>query len=273
MKPQISPQKDEIPRVRDGVVVWHRRQLRTADHPALTYAADNYDAVLPVFVFDPVFYGEDGLACDARIRFLHDCLRDLEEQYGQTGGTLTYAHGDPIDVLRRFGERGWEVVATADPAGRYGLKRDNAAAEACGVTFIDSDGLVRSSESTRDGWSDHVEEWFESDLHGWEPEDLSLAGVETSIGPDRIAEAYDVTPEKTEVPEGGRGPAIRRIEEFTGNISEYPGSISAPTDAKTGTSRLSAYLRFGCLSVREAYRYVTENAADDRAAEMFVSRL
>ena len=47
-----------------GVVVWHREHLRTDDHLPLARASAA-DAVLPVFVFDPAFYGEDGLACDA----------------------------------------------------------------------------------------------------------------------------------------------------------------------------------------------------------------
>jgi len=96
-----------------GAVVWHRDHLRVSDHPAVAAAAE-YDEMLPLFVFDPAFYGPDGLACDSRIGFLHDCLADLNDQYHTAIGTgLTYVHGEPVEVLERFCEAGWEIRAAA----------------------------------------------------------------------------------------------------------------------------------------------------------------
>ncbi len=264
---------ESIPPGESGCVVWHRRQLRTSDHPALTYAAREYDTVLPLFVFDPQFYGTDGLACDARIRFLHESLADLDAQYAAVGGQLNYAHGDPIDVLSQLRAAGWIVVATADPTGRYGWQRDNAAAEQCDVTYIDADGLVRGQEDAREAWSDAVESWFTDELLSWDAERVSLAAIETPVTVEAIEAAYDIEPTKTDVPPGGTTAARDRLRLFTDAISRYPGSISAPSAAKTGASRLSASLRFGCLSVREVYQYIDTHATDGRGKSMFISRL
>ncbi len=269
----ITPDQDEIPTVESGVVVWHRRHLRTSDHPAVTYATNHYDAVIPVFIFDPGFYSGSGLACDSRISFLHDCLRDLNNQYERVDSAITYAYGDPIDVLTRFTESGWDIVATADPTSRYGWQRDNEAAATCDVAFIDDDGLVRNTDNTRDGWSDHVKNWMTDDPHTFDPTETTIKTISTPITPAKLTDEYSIIPQKTDVPRGGRKPGKRRLKHFTRNISDYPGSISAPIKAEHGTSRLSTYLRFGCVSVREAYQYVTENATDDRAVEMFTSRL
>jgi deoxyribodipyrimidine photo-lyase len=104
-----TPRRDVIPVLTDdeaGTVVWHREHLRVRDQAAVARAATS-EYVLPLFVFDTAFYGEDGLACDSRIRFLHDCLADLSDQYHTaTGRGLTYAHGDPVAVLERFREAG-----------------------------------------------------------------------------------------------------------------------------------------------------------------------
>ncbi len=268
-----TPRDDAIPTVPEGVIVWHRRQLRTEDHPALTYASDRYETLLPLFIFDPAFYTDAGLACDARIQFLHECLEDLDDQYREHGASLTYCYGDSVDVLTQFVDNGWDVVATADPTGRYGWQRDNAAAAACDVTFVDADGLVRNAADTRDGWSDHVEDWFTDDLYTWNPAEATIEIIDTPVTPKRVANEHDSRPTKTDVPRGGRTPARRRLKYFTRNIRDYPGSISAPTDAETGTSRLSPYLRFGCLSIREVYQHVQANATDGHALEMFTSRL
>jgi len=267
------PEASAVPSADDGCVVWHRRHLRTSDHAALARAAREYESVLPLFVFDPAFYGPDGLACDARLEFLHDSLRSLDRLYGAAGGSLGYAHGDPVTVLSRFADAGWDVLATADPTARHGLARDDAAARACDVTFVDGDGLVRDQEWPRRGWSDHVEAWFEADTAEWSPADVGLVSLPASVSIADVVSAYDVDADKSKVPPGGRREALERLRTFVDRIGSYPGSISAPAAARTGTSQLSPYLRFGSLSVRECYQHVTANAPECAGREMFVSRL
>jgi len=97
--------------------------------------------------------------------------------------------------------------------------------------------------------------------------------LDTGVKPRGIASAYGVTSSKSNVPNGGRAAGRDRLESFVARIGEYPGNISSPVDARDGTSGLSPYLRFGCLSVREVHRYVDEHAPDGRGKSMFVSRL
>ena len=254
-----------------GTVVWHREHLRTADHRALARAAAA-GAVLPLFVFDPAFYGADGLACDARLRFLHECLADLDDAYRSAGGGLTYAHGDPVAVLGRFRDAGWDAVAMASATGRYGLARDDRAADA-GVAFVDGDGLVRDADDSRSDWQDHFETWVERDRHAWEPETTTLAAAPTDVTPAAVERAYDVTPTKTKVPTGGRTAGWHALAAFVDRIADYPGNISAPGDARDGCSGLSPYLRFGCLSVREVWQAIHAVAPACRGRNLFTSRL
>ena len=271
-----QPQPAAIPTPPDGessTVVWHRDHLRVADHPAVAAAADA-DHMLPIFVFDPSFYGTDGLACDARIGFLHDCLSDLDEQYRAVAGAgLTLAHGDPIEVLGWFRDAGWDVVAADAPTGRYGVERDRRARSECGVSFVDGDGLVRGVDRPRDGWQEHIEAWLTADHDTWDPEAVSVREVETGITIEDIDAAYGVDPTKSKVPTGGTTAARRHLAEFVDRIRAYPENISSPVDARDGTSGLSPYLKFGCLSVRQVYQHVVANTPECRGTKMFVSRL
>ena len=260
----------DVPTVDDGTVVWHRRQLRTADHLAVARATREYDVVCPLFVFDPAFY-DDGLACDSRIRFLHECLADLQRAYDRHGTTLVFAHDDPLSTLEAFVAAGWDVVATADPTGRYGLRRDEAAAS-LGVDFVADDGIKRDGDS-REGWSDHAEAYLTDETHSPDASAFGDHGVSSDVTIDAIEAEYDVSPSKSRVPTGGREAALDRLEAFVADISTYPESISAPSKAESKTSRLSPSLRFGCLSVRELFQYVDDHADDGRARELFVSRL
>jgi deoxyribodipyrimidine photo-lyase len=88
-----------------------------------------------------------------------------------------------------------------------------------------------------------------------------------------IEQVHDIHPEKSIERCGGTAAAIEVLSDFIDNLSDYPGNISSPTDARSGTSQLSPYLRFGCLSVRQVYQRVRDCSTSGRAEEMFVSRL
>ena len=257
----------------DACVVWHRRHLRIPDHPAVTHATREYATVCPLFVFDPRFYGPDALACDARRRFLHESLTDLGERYADRGIELVLAHGDPLDVLAAFVDAGWAVVATADATSRYGARRDDRAAEDLDVAFVDDDGIRRGVADPRDGWAGHVESY----LHGepTAPHDSGFGdhGVASTTTVASVEERHAVEATKESVPVGGREAALARLDRFVDRIHEYPASISSPAAAETGTSRLSAFLRFGCLSVREVFRRLERDAPEGRGTDLFRDRL
>ncbi len=290
-----------------GLVVWHRKHLRLQDHRALAQATADGDVVCPLFVFDPTFY-EDGIACDARIRFLHEAVTSLSRLYDATpaesvvrdapdsvaalGDTadnaapvhslstpdkpgLTCAYGDPVAVLSRFVDRGWSVLTMATPTSRYGLRRDERVREACGdaVEFVSGDGLVRDAEWPRSDWQSHIEEWLAASQHSPAWDDAVRLVLDTELSPARIDEAFDTTPIKSKVPTGTHRAATTQLHSFVDRIGSYPGNISAPQDAREGTSGLSAYLNFGLLSIRQVRQYVEENAPECRGQDMFESRL
>ena len=300
-----------------GTVVWHRKHLRVEDHEALTRAVAESDAICPLFVFDPTFYADGGLACDARIRFLEEAVASLDRLYAATPAPathvettgpagppdeaapttpasafdpalpdalrradspgLTVGYGDPVELLSRFADRGWDVATMATPTSRYGHRRDERVREACGdaVAFVSGDGLVRDAERPRSDWQTRVTEWLAAPQHapGWDDRDTVRVAIRTGVTPAAVDRRFDITPEKTKVPVGTHRAATTALREFTGRIRSYPGNISAPQDARDGTSGLSPYLNFGLLSVRQAHQYVADNAPSCRGAEMFESRL
>jgi deoxyribodipyrimidine photo-lyase len=259
----------DVPEADDACVLWHRRNLRLPDNRAVEVATESFGAVCPLFVFDPAFYGESGLACDARLRFLHECLADLEDAYADAGSELVLAHGNPLAVLDRFRDRGWTIVAARNATSRYGERRDDALGD--DVRFVADDGLRHDQES-REGWQDHAEAYFEADP--CEPHTSGFGAHDVTGGTtvDAVEERYGVDPSKSSVPAGGREAALARLDRFVDVIHEYQRNISSPVGAKRYCSRLSAYFRFGALSLREAYRAVAE-APDCDGKDAFVSRL
>ncbi|MFC7041824.1 deoxyribodipyrimidine photo-lyase [Halonotius sp. GCM10025705] len=212
---QLSAVSQQVDGVDDVCLVWHCRNLRTDDHPAIEYATEQHAAILPVFIVDPAFYGADGLACDARIQFMLESLADLTDQYASLGGGLTMLHGEPVELLEELDAHVAHIVTTADPTGRYGLRRDNAVAEACDITFVDADGLRRDVPDTRDGWSDHVESYLTAPIHEVDGKEILIHDVDTGIDPAWVEDSYDISPEKQISRVGGTEHAVQVLNEFT----------------------------------------------------------
>src|SRR6476469_2801652 len=113
-------------------VLWLRRDLRIADHPALLAARDEADEVVPLFVLDDALRGPSGAP---RLAFLYRCLRELEER---TDGRLRVVTGRPEEVVPR-GAR--EVSATSvhvsSDHAPYGRARDERVESALGETPLE----------------------------------------------------------------------------------------------------------------------------------------
>ncbi len=269
------------------VAVWHRADLRTADNAALAAAASaldgEADAVVPLFVVDPHYYGEDGLACDSRLRFLHECLLDLDRQYEALGSSLTLLRGDTQRRLRRVLDSGGvdRLLVNRHPTSRRGKAVADevlnwAATDAVaddGLRYVENrhrDGTV--AVDTREGWREECEAYFEGEPTS-RPASLPSNPVDSDTTIEAIEDEFDVTPAKHDVPEGGTLAGNARLSTFLEGIRDYPGSVAPPAAAADGTTRLSPYLAFGALSPRQVYRRLHEEAPACRGREMVVSRL
>ncbi|MDA0216236.1 MAG: deoxyribodipyrimidine photo-lyase, partial [Cyanobacteria bacterium] len=109
---------------------WHRRDLRLADNRGLAAAAAATPAVTGVFVLDTAILSEPTMA-PARLWFLSESLRELQQSWQQAGSRLLILRGDPAELLPRLaGAIGAEVVAWNRDVEPFGRERDRRVARA-----------------------------------------------------------------------------------------------------------------------------------------------
>jgi deoxyribodipyrimidine photo-lyase len=278
-------------------LVWHRSDLRVPDNPAVAAAAaaaGAEDRVLPLFVVDPHYYGDDGLACDGRLAFMHECLGSLRKRYRDRDSDLALLHGDPRERLPALvdGLDDPRLFVTRDVTARYGEARDDDLLDgdglACPVETFDPGGIVRSAGAdtrpwsgdrpdgdppSRDGWANQCRLYLEGDLHP-APDELPGDPIESDVTPAAVVERHDVAPEKDPErrPHGGRRAARDRLRRFVERLPDYPRNVAPPAAAERYGSRLSPYLTFGVLSTREVYQRV-QRCPESRGRSMFTSRL
>jgi deoxyribodipyrimidine photo-lyase len=263
-------------------LVWLTRDLRVHDHPALCAATDAHDLVVPVFCLDDrLLHGRH--ASGPRTRFMLECLSALDAALRQRGSRLVVRRARPEQALPTLArETGvTEVYCTADsgPFARDRAGQVRSALEHVGVSLrarpglhaIDDLGALR----TVDGRPYSV---FSPFHRSWraEPRRAVLAppgdlpAVPRAIRADPLA-----SPETLHLPDllehpplGGEPEARRRLERFIAeSIDGYAGARDLP--AVDGTSRLSPYLHFGCVSPRE----IEERLPADESADAFRRQL
>ena len=242
----------------DRTVVWFRRDLRVADQPTFLAAAEVADEALALFVLDPALTGPSG---DARLAFLYGCLRALDDALG---GRLLVVRGDPADVVPRVAEAvGAATVHVAADFGPYGSRRDEAVEKAlvdagrglvrAGSPYAVAPGRVRKNDGDpfkvftpfRRAWADH----------GWRaPADTSASTIRwtdpgTKDGGPRAVAIPDDVRVAAELPEPGEEAALQAWRDFLdGAVDDYGGSRDRPD--RPGTSRMSPYLKYGCVHPR-----------------------
>jgi deoxyribodipyrimidine photo-lyase len=234
-------------------LLWFRRDLRLADQPALLAAADAAGpagTVVPVFVFDDRLYGPSG---NPRRRFLLDCLAALD---GSMDGALVRRHGDPTQVLPQLArELGATSVHVTADAGPYGRRRDRAVERALGeVPFLRTGSpyaVAPGRVTKRDGTPFSV---FTPYSRAWRQLGWHSPAVRPDVVPWQAGVRSDESPPPPDLdgvtlPPAGEAAAINAWHRFRDErLLGYDQGRDSP--AGNGTSRLSAYLKYGCIHPR-----------------------
>jgi len=267
-------------------VVWFKRDLRTVDHAPLQQAASQGAVTCVYFIEPSIWRGADAAA--QHYRFIIESLRDLKQALAQLGLRLHIRVGEAVDCLTQIhGEKPITVLFSHEETGN-GLTyaRDRAVKHWC-----QSQGLpwreyrqfgVSRGRHDRDHWK---ESWQTS------MSAPSVPAVTTATDGGLIHKPLTPpTPEQLGLDphdppgrqRGGRRAGEQTLHEFLHDRSQqYRGGISSPLSAPTACSRLSVYLTYGCLSMREVFQASGQHIAQLGAAESrqarglqsFVSRL
>jgi deoxyribodipyrimidine photo-lyase len=236
-------------------LLWLRRDLRRADHPALGAAAA-HGTVLPVFVVDPDFF--DG-AGPVRRGWLAATLRALDDSYD---GHLCLRHGRAAEVVpalaREVGATEVHVSTETEPGGaaRDAGVRDALATHDIGWVDTGSPYAVtpgRVVNRAGDGYrvfTPFFRAWRE---HGWrgpavEPDGVRLARAASDDHAQRLLDAA-LADCPISLPPAGEAAALERWTQFLDHgLRSYDERRDRPD--LSGTSQLSPYLKFGVLHPR-----------------------
>lgn len=220
--------------------------------------------VIPLFILDPTIY-KGRHASANRNRFLLECLQDLKESLKSKGADLVIRTGNTAKQLQRITAdvNADAIYYTADYSP-YAIHRDKRVHD----LFEGSDVDVRSFPgrlivstvskiATKAGTPHKV---FTPFFNAWQqvgrrelavnPRKLQLPSNVTIGSLPKLADFADKADLSPDALKGGESEARKRLKEF---IKEAISTYHEKNNdlAADSTSRLSAYLHFGCLSPLE----------------------
>ncbi|MEP7020980.1 MAG: deoxyribodipyrimidine photo-lyase, partial [Pseudonocardiales bacterium] len=235
-------------------MLWLRRDLRLRDHPALHAAAED-GPVVALFVLDSELLRPAGAP---RIAFLYRTLRALDADLRTHGGRLLVRRGKPANVVPRVArEAQASAVHVSADFGPYGMRRDAAVGDALGDVplvrtgspYAIAPGRVLKSDATPfKVFTPFYRAWL---AHGWRAPAATVAGrVVWRTDLDGVDVPADPRlPAGLELPAAGEAAATAAWKAYRArHLAEYPEVRDRPDLDRT--SRVSPYLKWGCLHPR-----------------------
>jgi deoxyribodipyrimidine photo-lyase len=229
-----------------------RKDLRVYDNRALNELSKHVDRVIGVFIFDPVQIASKSVHYSSNAaQFIIESVNDLD---GQTGGKLVILHGDPISILE-------ELISTTKPDylsfnsdfTPYSLKRDTAITRVCArynvILLTDDDDqtlIPMKSLIKKDGSPYMVFGGFFKNLATHtiaKPHTRRICWIKPRI--TVFKDYLNLLETRHCYIRGGRAEALRKLNQnrVIGNLDHLSSK----------GLQLSAYVNFGCISIREAY--------------------
>jgi deoxyribodipyrimidine photo-lyase len=240
------------------VVVLFTRDLRTRDHPALAAAIREHDEVVPLFVLDDRL-----LRSPNRAAFLLDSLAALRESLD---GALAIRRGEPKKVVAEL--RPDRIHLTAD-VSRFARERERRLRAVATVRAFPGVAVVEPGELAPAGrdhyrvFTPYWRAWSAAERRPVAPDSVAIR-LPADVAPGELPTLRDLVRDapSPSLPRGGEREGLRRLESFlAGSLATYPEERDIPS--VIGTSGLSPYLRFGCVSPLEVAIRAEEAGGED----------
>jgi len=251
-----------------------RRDLRIIDNNGLNLLNEHCKNIYTIFIFTPEQVGSGNqYKSDNSVQFMIESLENLASQISKMGGQLHtfYGHNDTtiLNCIKAFDI---QVVGFNIDYTPYAKERDLKIAEFCkkkGVTvFGDYDYYLHEPDEILSGTNKPYQKFtpyynVASKKKVQEPAKMrklhlskSSAHITNKITLQEAKKKFIKSDNPDILVNGGRENTIKQLKIALKNCKHYSknhNSLSLPT------SELSAYIKFGCVSIREVYKLFRTN--------------
>ena len=239
-------------------ILWFKKNLRISDNPALHKASEE-QKIAAIYINDPDIINGDDFS-SYHLDFIKESLLELEIIFKKNKSSLNVYNDKAINVLKKINETFSirKIITHYETGNWVTFCRDKIITNYCktnGIELLEyqSNGVVRNL-SDRDGWS-----------HLWNKEmikdQISTPDISSflHLNAQSVHESFEkIKIEKKKYNKiffGGESHALKTLNSFLNDRGNYYSKeMSSPITAHKSCSRLSSYLAYGNISIKQVYQ-------------------
>ncbi|MGB3606255.1 MAG: FAD-binding domain-containing protein [Psychroserpens sp.] len=263
-------------------VFWFKRDLRLVDNEALMAAANAKLPLLMIYILEPSLMADEHYSF-RHYRFILESIKDLNITLLNFNTQIKLVSNEVIDFFEELKKEYIikNVYSTEETGLNITFKRDIEFKKYCDSNHIlwheHRNGGVLRGLRNRDTWRDSWYTYMGKTISHIDFSKVNFLNLDSfKFSMVNVFENCD--PEvnhKMQI--GGRSQGLDWMESFFNErIAYYSEYISKPEMSRFGCSRLSTYIAWGCISIREIYQRCVEekkNTIYKRQTNAFMSRL
>uniref|UniRef100_A0A6C0KNJ8 Photolyase/cryptochrome alpha/beta domain-containing protein n=1 Tax=viral metagenome TaxID=1070528 RepID=A0A6C0KNJ8_9ZZZZ len=258
-----------------------RRDFRVIDNKGLNLANSLCKKIYPVFIFTPEQVTNNKFKSDNAVQFMIESLEDLSLQIHKMNGKLLTFYGNNNQIIPYLiKELNINLLSFNIDFTPYAIQRDNEIVDICnksGVDIVNGFDYYLHSPGTILNSTGHSYQkftpFYNESLKKKVDEPVRLHKIhfindnekndnekthpklKNIISLDKALKRFTNNNPNILV-HGGRSNAIKQLRIASKNIINYSKTRS---ELSHPSSQLSAYIKFGCLSIREVYKTFRSN--------------
>lgn len=237
-------------------VVWFKRDLRLSDHEPLQRAIETGLPIVLLYIFEPMLLNDLHYS-ERHWRFVTESLKDMNVRLKKHKAKVSVAHANAEDAFAQLLQT-FNIVSVYSHQ-EVGLantfERDIQLVNwfNCNrIVWHESNyaAVLRGSKN-RDKWDEHWKSVMRSPVVEVRIEQASYQHIKF----DTQWLPKEWKSKATNMQQGGQTAAIETLDDFFDQRGkDYHWQISKPLHSQVHCSRMSAYLAWGNISLRETYQ-------------------
>lgn len=265
-------------------IVWFKKDLRLTDHAALSDAVKSGLPVLLLHFFEPNLMAAAD-SDERHWRFIYESVEEIKAKLFQQQIHFFSLHAEVVPVLQTLLTQFdiHTIYSHEETGNAISYRRDKAVNVFCKQNRIHwkeypTNGIIRGLKN-RSSWS---EQWTETMTT--EVIDIPLSTIQSIQLPASFNNLFATAtlPQtiRTKNPlfqPGGETTAWRYLSSFLNDrCTTYNKHISKPEESRKSCSRISPYLTYGNISMKQVYQATLQAIAETsykRPLQFFIARL
>jgi len=256
-----------------------RRSLRLDDNIGLINALKLSKKVIPIFIFTPEQVVKNPYKSSNAVQFMIESLQDLDVQLQKKGGRLLYFFGKPDKIVQEIIEKEpIDAVFINQDYTPYSVKRDAGIKKVCEKYAVDcnsyEDLLLHAVGSVL---TTNGKPYQKYTPYYRKCSRKKVASPQKNNHTNYMARRFKVDfaytdtlstfykPNDAVSVKGGRQEALKILKQ----IKQFEGYDKLRNMLTYQTTLLAAYIKFGCVSIREVYYAIRSIGSVDLVRQLY----